>query len=119
MEIQTVKPILNVTPPPSTENLDPSIFFEIARRRLGRRRGFDRPVIKAPSQKSIPDPVIIPTVKKSKYIFTNFVWTFISNHCNCSNFSEKWRSGLNLQSGQKGPSGIKELFEGLKKYFII
>ena len=28
--------------------------------------------------------------------------------------SEKWRSGLNLQSGQRGTAGIKELFEGLK-----
>ena len=28
--------------------------------------------------------------------------------------AEKWRSGLNLQSGQRGTMGIKELFEGLK-----
>ena len=28
--------------------------------------------------------------------------------------AEKWRSGLNLQSGQGGTMGIKELFEGLK-----
>ena len=28
--------------------------------------------------------------------------------------AEKWRSGLNLQIGQRGTMGIKELFEGLK-----